>query len=61
MENTENQRLYGDEKLGYSILARDMSPEDAREYLETTINDGIYDKIPTGRRSALLKRMEEED
>lgn len=47
---------YGDEDLGYLVLTRDMSPEQARIYLESNINDGIYMLMPEQRRLALEKR-----
>lgn len=33
----ELQKIYGDEKLGYSILAREMKPSQARKYLEENL------------------------
>ncbi len=53
------QTQYGDETLGYSLQARDMTPEGARAYLEHNINDGIYMLIPDERRMALEKRAGE--
>ena len=53
----EAQKQYGDEELGYRVLVRDMTPEQARDYLEINIRDGIYMQMPDERRIALHKRM----
>jgi len=56
---TENTK-YGDENSGYSVLAKNMSPKDARQVLQSNINDGIYKSMPKFRRDALTKKMNEE-
>ena len=55
----EENKIYGDEELGYNLLARDMTPEEAKYCLEVNMNDGIYMQMPHGRRVALHKRAEE--
>lgn len=54
-------KLYGDENTGYKVEAeaRNLTPERARDVLITNIDDGIYEKMPDERRSALVKRAEE--
>jgi len=55
MENT-NQTMYGDENSGYNVLARDMTPEEARLYIKHNTNDGILKQMPPERLSALKAR-----
>jgi len=54
------QRIYGDETLCYSILARDMTPESASEYIEQNIKDYLIKKMPHGRLLALIRRAKED-
>ena len=55
----ETQNHYGDEKTGYSVLVRDMSPEDAKDYIRTSENDGLIMRMNPDRLKALHKRAEE--
>lgn len=55
----ETQRKYGDENTGYAVLSRDMSPKDAKQYLEANMNDGIYMQMNEQRRIALHLRAED--
>jgi len=57
MVNEQGEIIYGDENTGYNILARNMSPEDARRYLDSNVNDGILNVIPE-RKMALEKRAQ---
>lgn len=62
-KNTNNkmvtQRKYGDENTGYSVLAIDISPEDAKKYLESNNNDDITMHMNPRRTSALIERAKE--
>lgn len=48
--------IYGDESSRYKVLARDMTPEEARRYLEENANDGILLQMPSERLFALNRR-----
>ena len=53
------EKLYGDEESGYKFLARDLTPEQAREILRINLDDGIYMQMPENRRLALHQRLDE--
>ncbi len=53
------KRIYGDENLGYRILARDLSPEQARGYLDSAKKDCLLEKINQERLLAITKRADE--
>lgn len=55
----KKQTIYGDEKLGYKVLVRDMTSKQAQHYLICNENDEIIEQTPSERRNALIKKMEE--
>ena len=55
----ETKTHYGDEGIGYNILARDMSPIGAQHYLIETKNDGLIEKMNQDRLKALKIRAGE--
>ena len=57
----EPKRVYGDEELGYQVLAKDMTPEDVRRYIDENFNDALIERMPHGRLLALIRRAKEED
>lgn len=56
---TKKQIIYGDESLGYKTPARDMTPQEAKNYLDSNEKDCILMQMNQDRRSALLKRAGE--
>ncbi|HLA23513.1 MAG TPA: hypothetical protein VJZ93_03205 [Candidatus Nanoarchaeia archaeon] len=53
------QKVYGDENLGYSVLARDMTPEEAKRYYESSFVDGVAMQMPRERLDAVKLRGED--
>jgi|TARA_Y100000031_G_C7959978_1_gene265504 hypothetical protein len=59
------RRSYGDESLRHTVKARDMTPEEARSYLEgnpaLVANLGPFMEMHPERKSALEKRAKEKE
>ncbi len=53
------KKYYGDEDMGYTVPAVDMSPKSAKRALIHNENDGIYVSMPEQRKIALEIRAEE--
>jgi hypothetical protein len=54
------QIIYGDENIGCGKLAKDMTSEEARDYLKLSTKGPVIGGMCHERRSALYQRMEEE-
>ena len=55
----QGRRIYGDENTNYSVLARDMTSEDAKIHSKLSFNDGVDVHLPFGRLAAIKLRSEE--
>ena len=56
----QTQKIYGDEKLGYNILVRHLTPNEASENIQKNIDYDLIKEMPHGRLLALIRRAKED-